>query len=284
MRNPFAALTLALALLSAAPCRAADVVRWGVADNPPFHILSGPRAGTGYSDIVRRFFIEKMPEYEHETVRVTLARLMEAAREGLDYCYCNLRKTPEREALFHYSDVTAVSLGPRLYVRPDSPILSQAEDGAVSLGELLDLDRYTGVAEQGRAFGPEIRSLFEAHGSSVRQLVCPDTARKYDLVADGRTDFFLEFPFVLQNYVKNEGKKGNLVPLKIKEQSPYVFSYVVCTRTGHGKRVIDRINQVLRAAKGTPEHRALFNTPAGDLGEAGKREYESLYEIFLKAE
>jgi uncharacterized protein (TIGR02285 family) len=271
-----------VAALAAEPVRAGDTIRWGGADNPPFHIFSGPGADTGYSDIVRIFFADRLTEYDHQKVKMTLARLMENARNGENYCYCNLRRTPEREALFYYSDVTAVTLGPRLYVRKGSPILDMAEHGTVSLEALLDSGRYAGVAETGRSFGPDVRRVFEKHKSSVLLQVCPDVAQKFEMVHNNRVDFFIEYPFVLQHYVKTAGRKQDLVPLGIAEHDPYVLSYVVCTKTDFGKRVIERINEELRAVKGTPAHRELFATPARDLDENSRREYGELYGKFLK--
>ena len=261
---------------------AGETIRWGAADNPPFHILSGPAADTGYSDLVRIFFAERLAEYEHRKVVMTLSRLIESARNGEDYCYCNLRRTPEREKLFYFSNVTAVTPGPRLYVRKESPIRDLAVNETVSLEALLGSGKYSGVAETGRSFGPEASRIFKDHESSVRLQVCPDVAQKYLMVQNNRVDFFIEYPFVLQSYVKSAGKKQDLVSLKIEEHDPYVLSYVACTRTDFGKRVIARINEVLRAAKGTDAHRELFETPVRDLDEEARKEYDELYGRFLE--
>ncbi|MBG0791632.1 MAG: hypothetical protein H0S80_14165 [Desulfovibrionaceae bacterium] len=258
------------------------LIHWGVTDDPPFHIVSGPDVDTGYSDMSRRFFAKRLTEYDHRKVRLTLARLMENARHGENYCYCNLLRTPERDKLFYFSDITAIAPGARLYVRQGSPILDLARDGEIGLEALLRSGRYVGVAEIDRFFGPNVQELFRTYNSSMLRLVTADVEQKCRMVHSRRVDFFIEYPFVLGHYVKIAGKKQGLVPIRIAEHDPYVFSHVACTKTDFGKRVIKRINEELRVAKGTDAYRFLFDMPARDLGEVSRREYAKLYDKFMK--
>lgn len=275
-------LTLAVVLLVVRPCAADDTIVWGVVDNPPYHIIDGPGANTGYSDLTRLFFSRHLPEFKHRTIELSLIRLLENARNGESYAYCNLRKTPEREKLFYYSDVTVVIPAPRLYVREDSPILDMVQDGTISLVDLLKSGRFVGISEKGRSYGPEIEKIFSEYGSPFCVRATPNTERIHELVSEGRADFYIEYSFILQQYLKDAGLESNLVPVKIAEHPPYVLVYAVCTRNEFGKKVIERINEVLRRTKGTAEYREMFLRPAENLDERSKSEYENLYEVFLK--
>lgn len=282
MRNLIPITILALVALAFAPSSvlAAEKVVWGGADNPPFHIFEGPHADTGYSDLTRIYYANRLPEFEHETVKLTLTRLFDIARNGGNICYCNLLKTPEREEIFYFSKVVALSPGPHLYVRIDSPIQSMAKDGAVSLEAVLSARKYKRVAEKGRAFGPGIQTLLETYSSPVNMALTSDIEHKYELLCAGRVDFFIEYPYVLERYLNHTGLDRCLTALRISEAAPYIPAYIACSKTELGARVIDRVNAVLQGGKGTQEQRAVFMAPARDLSEQGRREHEELYEIF----
>lgn len=234
--------------------------------------------------MIQAYFASHLVEYEHHKVRLSLARLFESARNKVDMCYANLRKSDVRESLFHYSDPVAMVPGPRLYVLKGSPIESLAKDGSISLVVLLSSGMYQGVAEKGRSFGAAIQQVLFDHGASMHLAVAADVAYKYEMLANGRVDFFIEYPFVVGRYARVLSETLNLTSLKIDEHKSFTSTYVVCTKTDFGRQVIENINEVIRSEKGSAAHRGVLMSPARDMGAQGRREYELLCERFLNGE
>jgi len=83
--------------------------------------------------------------------------------------------------------------------------------------------------------------------------------------------------FFTDRLAQDGHRKVKTAPSRLMEHDPCVPSYAACAKTGFGKRGIGRINEELRAARGTAAHRRLFEVQAGDLGERSRKECADLY-------
>lgn len=270
--------------LSVTSARARETLCWGAGNNPPFNILAGKEKGNGYSDILQHFFAERMPEYDHKIIRITLPRLLEQAAAGKNFCYCNLRKTPEREEILLYSSVLTMGLAPRVYALEKSLVSGMALNGVVRLTDVLSVPGLRGLFRRGRSWGASIDSVLRRFNPSGGNSSSTTIKDKIDLVCAGRADYFIEYPFAVERLLKKERKESCLVGLKIKGQPEVIKAYIGCSDTQFGRKVIDQINEIVRKEKGSPEYRKVFMAPAASHIEESVREMEWLYDQFISSD
>jgi len=261
--------------------QAAETLRWGAGNNPPFNILCGKDQGTGYSDILQQFFAERMPEYDHKVIHITVPRLLEQAAAGNDYCYCNLRKASEREDVLLYSSAVTMGLAPRVYALKESIVALHARDGVINLPEILSTPGLRGLFRKGRSWGVSIDSVLRRFVRPGAMSISTTIKNKIDLVCAGRVDFFIEYPFAVERLLKQQTEASCLRGFKIKGQPEAIKAYVGCSNTDFGQAVIDQVNEIVRREKGSPEYREIFLAPSESHMEESVVEMEGLYDQFV---
>jgi len=261
----------AAALWVAASAQAAQplgTIRWVAQDVPPhFSFVQGhpPRSiaelGHGEVDGFMRVLLPRMPQYRHEFVEAGTARYEALSRSGETLCSTLHVRTLARAEWLYFSHLypPLVSREIHVIVRRDArPELTgkRAEDGRVVLADLLRREDLRLLLARDRAFGPQIDNL-------LAQQVVPRLAvgaqlsnQLLDMLRAGRMDYTLEYPTVVNDYLKRVGDPGALVALPVAEGLSTLLATVSCSRTPEGRRQIEAIDAAVRALAREPDRAA----------------------------
>lgn len=272
--------TLLCLTVLAAPVYAKELVTWVTPDTSPYNIVRGKDKGTGYSDMLRKFFQQRLTDYDHNTSIMTISRYLLGAKQGKTLCMCDLLKTPEREELLCFSDPIVLTPSLRVYTLPGGTI-NPGGTTTVSVKELLADPQLRTALMQERSYGPVLDPLIATYKSRPNVMVTQfQPERIHQLLLEGRIDYLIEYPFSIPANQKKLNSTRELTPLKISEQADYAVAYLTCSDTPEGQAIIQDVNTLIKKHKGSPEFKKVFMLPSHDMGAGDKQGYEELWQIF----
>ncbi|HEY9105079.1 MAG TPA: TIGR02285 family protein [Roseateles sp.] len=269
-----AAMSLAAATAGAAPV--ADTIRWVAQDVPPhFSFVDGhaPRSvaelGRGEVDGFMRVLMARMPQFQHEFVEASTARYEAASRSGETLCSALHVRTPARLNWLYFSHLypPLVSREIHVIVRRDALARVQAgapADGRVVLADLLKRPDLRLLLARDRAFGPQIDKLLARQALPRPAVGAQPSTQLLDMLRAGRMDYTLDYPAVLQDYLKRVGDPDALVALPVVEGRSTLLATVSCSRTPEGRRYIEAIDAAVRALAREPDREAWVREWRGD--------------------
>lgn len=233
---------------------------WYHAQFPPVTIPSGPDAGTGFYDKITQSIIQKLPEYYHRLVVANYQRILHEIEEGNNVCCASLYKTAERDKFTAFSIPVVVVLPNGITIKKKdravfSPFINS--DGEIELEQLLsDQNLRLGIAE-GRKYSGGIDEILQGHISSSNVI-----ARKgsdvfkglLDMLFRGRIDYLLGYPVEAQYLAGQIGRRDEILFYPVAEVSTQItLGHVGCPDTPWGRLVIEKIDEILRKHRATPE-------------------------------
>jgi uncharacterized protein (TIGR02285 family) len=254
----------------------ADTIRWVAQDVPPhFSFIQGrpPRAiaelWLGEVDGFMRVLLARMPEFRHEFVEASTARYETESRRGQTLCSTMHVRTPERLAWAYFSHLYPPLVSREIHVivrRELHGQLSQGrpQDGRVQLSDLLKREDLRLLVARDRAFGAQIDTLLARHTVPRQAVGAQLSTQLLDMLRAGRMDYTLEYPAVVQDYLKRAGDPGALVALPMAEGLSTPLATVSCSRTPAGKRHIEAIDAAVRALAREPGREAWVKEWRGD--------------------
>ncbi len=255
LRRCVTALFGTLLLGGAAAAHAGDTITWANLHFPPWMILKGENAGQGVWDTLLKELVANLPEYDHEMVEMKNVRYEEFARQQAHVCKVYYFKTPEREELLHYSIPSVVFLANYVVMRKEKA-RELGNPASISLERLLDDTRFTGTFVEGRSYGKEIDPLLQKHmGMSHLLFRVADNQNLFEVLGLGRADYILEFPAVRSFFEHDLDIHPELANISIEGITPYNVTYVTCVKNEWGKRVLKKVDEILKHYIPTPAHR-----------------------------
>lgn len=238
--------------LFSAPAQSKELITWLIWDLPPEFVKVGAWKNQGYADKFLKFFMDRLPEYDHTIQRVNIPRW---STEVLRPNRCSahlwggffpeklfLSKpysfTPPHVAIFHKRHQkrigpkgTVVSLQ-ELLKQPDLTLMTMRlnfnEDAAQSRYPVLHryLAPYIGKA-----------NLIEQNtGLNVVDL---------RLLGRNRADYTIGYPSTIMAQRRVNGLEDDYISYHLEEHNLYKNVYVACNNDAFGQSVIKKINGVL---------------------------------------
>ena len=255
LRHCATALLGALLLGGATAAHASDTITWANLHFPPWMILKGESVGQGVWDALLKELIANLPEYDHEMVEMKNVRYEELARHQAQVCKVYYFKTPEREEVLNYSIPSVVFLANYVVMRKEKA-RELGNPASISLERLLGDTRFRGTFVKGRSYGKEIDPLLQKH-MGMPHLLFPvvDNQNLFQILGLGRTDYILEFPAVRSFFEHDLDIHPELANISIEGITPYNITYVTCVKNEWGKRVLKKVDDILKRYIPTPAHR-----------------------------
>ncbi|QPF76250.1 hypothetical protein G8A07_27190 [Roseateles sp. DAIF2] len=248
---------------------AATPMRWQVRDMPPLFAYTGGHTPTRLEDLGRglidgymRQLLPLLPQYRHEFVEVTVPRAQALLREGKTLCSMIHLYTPERLAERYFTPAYPMpgQLQAQVIVHRSqlARIAAALGPAPLSLAALLQRPDFSGMMTAGRSFGVGVDRVLRAQApgsGNLSPVVVVRHSSVLTMLRARRMDYALEFPGMVDEYLRSVGAPGELVGLPIAEASTIALSYASCTRSEEGRRQIEAIDQAIRRLA-QPEHRA----------------------------
>ena len=262
-----------------------DSITWLEAVAPPFFIHQGKLAGQGYEDVVTDIITEHLPQYAHKRTIANISRHYKEFQEGRHDCNVGLYKTPERQKFLYYSIPSFFTL-PAVIIIAKKNFPRFGGTKVVNLKDILQKDLVIGRSSN-RSYGESVDRILDTYGNSknIFQYEGHELSLNFfKMLKLGRIDGLIGLPEEAMYQAERLGIRDRIMTLTIAENQKSKeawFSYVVCPKNAWGKKVIDRVDAVLRQQRPTPRYRQAYERW---LDESSLKRYRKLYkDVFLQA-
>lgn len=220
---------------------------WLQTDWPPHQIVSGPFQGQGTYDLLQQQIVAAMPQFEHHSRLVSLARLQQIfSQQELTSCTVGTLYSEQRAK--HRAFSRPLAVGPALAVGYIAGKLTnhgamQPEGADISV---LALDKTLTGAYQPNRLYPEIVSRMSRHAqSNMGSYAFTSEVNPAGLLATGRVDYVVEYPERMQYYSQILPDTVLLEHRAIVGANTASIFYASCTKDEAGLAAIAVLNQVL---------------------------------------
>lgn len=241
-----------LCLLAGLAC-AKDAIVWGRFHTAPNMITEGPDKEQGTFDLVRAVLEKQLGDYEHRQVIAPFPRIFHEIKNGSNWCFVGGSKSVEREQFALFSVPAIITLPHKVIVRKDA--LGRFGKGPVSLEKLLNTPTLRTSTLRERSINPVVDALLRRYPPEQHHSDFNESIR---MLLAGRLDFLVETAVVVDYFTKQSGHAGELVELDISEYSAPSYFHVMCPKNPWGSGVIESVNKVLRAERGSVAYRSLM--------------------------
>jgi uncharacterized protein (TIGR02285 family) len=273
---PLRRLAAGLALLATAALAMAQDpprLRWLVQDVPPYFSYLGSRApsrpeelGQGEVDGFLRLLIQRLPDYRHEFVEASTPRYESWSRQGETLCSVLHVRRPERLDWLHFTPLHPALQARQIHIIVRKEALPRFEqDGqALQLAELLQRRDLVGLLPRDRSFGPRIDSLLAEQGPrGPRTIAVTRNTQLLAMLRAKRMDYTLEYPSVVQEFLRQQGGPADLVRLPLAEGRSTQLATASCSRTPEGRQLIEVIDLAMRQLAQDPQRERLLRSWRG---------------------
>ncbi|HEY0956714.1 MAG TPA: TIGR02285 family protein [Roseateles sp.] len=261
---------LALAALLTAAAQA-DTIRWVAQDVAPHFSFIEDRAprnvaelGRGEVDGFLRVLLARMPQFRHEFVEASPSRYEALSRSGVTLCSALHVRTPRRMDWLYFSHLYPSLVSREIHVIVRRELMDQLaqqkqRDGRLTLAELLQRSELRLLLARDRSFGTQIDKLLEARVVPRLAAGAQISNQLLDMLRAGRMDYTLEYPAVVNDYLRRVGAPDALVALPLAEGFTTQLATVSCSRTPEGRRYIEAIDAAVRQLAREPDREAWVN-------------------------
>ncbi len=286
MKRLFLGLLCAVSLVAYPMLSMADnTITWMEADYPPFLIHEGQFVDQGYGDVATALVIGQLPQYQHKQIGANLSRQYKQFKQGDNVCTMGLYKNPDREEFMYFSIPALFSLPHMIIVNKDK-YRELGSKGSVKLQEILQENRLVIGHSDKRSYGKEIDLLLKEYGNDKNLFVYESrgelAANFFEMLKRGRIDAVILSPEDFLYKAEGLGLRDQFISITIEENQHDLdswFSYVACSKTPWGEKVIADVNKVLVEIRPTDEYRGAYERWIDANGIEGFR--KSYKEILL---
>lgn len=230
-----------------------ETVYWYVSHFPPAFITSGRYQGMGWGDKRIQLLMQRMPEFRHEIVEASVNRFVEDVATKPNVCRTTLLKTPERETLVSFT-------APISWTLPNGIITTRArlarlepymnKRNEVRLGALLDAGNYRVGVIAVRSFGNGIDAVLRKHAGQPTVVTVPSSdqssSRLLKLIHQDEFDAIVGYAVELRYLTRELGlNETDFVFVPVAEESRLVPTFVGCSKSPLGQRIVDHVNRAL---------------------------------------
>lgn len=262
----------------------AKKVNWHVIDWAPKMIIGENGKINGQMGELLNHLKTKMKSDEHAMTNMLWSRFWNDVKSNKNICNVMSLKTDARQKYVYYSVPSSLAFSNSIIVRKDSlNRLGLKENTPVSIVDLITNSKIRGLIEKDRSYTSIIDEILQKYklSSNVKNITSLANSTIAMLLMK-RTDYVLEYPDTAR-YIRSKHKnlEGELVSLPIKEIKNFNYSYVICTKNDWGKRIIEKVNDILIKERPLNYYRQMIEKKARNKVEL--QMIRSNYEAFLKS-
>ena len=216
----------------------------------------------------------------------SMRRVTDILPASSNACAVNIFKSPSREEYAVFSNPSYVFLKPRLLIKRDSKAIPLVND-TIEHGE-VDLERLfvmhpqvrVAVAKNGHTYRFLKKDLPEHVMENIHVQEDKTLDRTLKLLLTDRVDAVITWPNVFSLLINNEQTAQKITSFDVQNLSvQHNVSYVACSKSELGHKVIEQVNQVLA----DPQRRAkLFEAERAKLDEASAYEFKNMLDSFYQ--
>ncbi len=227
--------------------------------------LDSLQASAGPPPVEAQILLRILQQYPspYTLVDISRNRAREWTKTAGNACIPWLRKTPERERDFLFTEPYMLESAITLVSLPGSRWQAQLEQlstagGRLSLQQLLNLHRppLLGV-EMNRSYGEALDALLLKHQAA---LYTRSTAGEYvgsmlPMLQKGFVDLMLEYPKIVERHSRG------LRYWRLTEAEPFNLVHFACSRSAQGEKIVMLLNHSIRALATQQQYQQLLMQP-----------------------
>lgn len=242
---------------------AKETLAWMEAVAPPFFIHEGPYKGQGYEDLITEIINENLPQYEYKHMQANISRHYQQWKQGENACSVGMFKTPERLEFTYFSIPSVFTLPTVLIIQKDR-FAAFGGKKIVNLGKVLKEGKLVIGRSNNRSYGIEFDTALNTYGNSqnIFNYEGPELSLNlFKMLQAGRIDALPGLPEEAMYLAETMGIRDQIMTLAVEENQVNKeswLSYVACSKTAWGKKVIKEINKVLIELRPTERYRAAY--------------------------
>lgn len=258
-------------------------VIWAKPGFAPLFISEEPFKGEGTGDFIFQTLQLLLPQFNHVNTKANYTRIIAEMQKGTDLCAL-LFYHKAREEFAIYSDPLAITPSYQVYTSlQGKATLDQAFGRDVkqaSLDELLGKSQgLTLLITPHQTYGKKRDAIIAKHRDSLTtQYHLTDQPAMMKILATNRAQMLLAMPWVFNYEQNNLGLHDRIEKITLTDVPAYQSSYLVCTKTELGRRVINTINAIEPAA-----HTVLRKAVADWLLPEEVEDYYQAYDAYFGA-
>ena len=244
-------LIIYLSLVIPAPVQAENVINWYHADFPPSSIMCGEMKGKGHENYLEDKLQNALPEYKHFEHIANYGRILKQLSEN-NGCCVTMLKTAEREKFIEFSNPIMPYISNGIITLKSKlddfkPFID--EKGYISIKDLFNSSSMRMGISMGRRYGGMVDYIVDNNKNSKKIIVhykmdLLETLAK-NIQAKRTIDYAIGFPHELQWLISQKLIEDDFIFIPISEMPEYVLSYVGCTKNKWGKRIINKVNEII---------------------------------------
>lgn len=237
-------------------------VTWLKTDWPPHQITTGVYQEQGTFDLLQKLIVAQLPHISHHIKVVNLPRLEQAfLQNNTSVCSFGSVFTEERAQSRLYSKAVAVLPGLAVHFRQDDAAIQQHKamqsDGSLDVRTLAQDQTLTGAYQPNRFYPASVMDAIQATTFIPQEFTSELNAVL--LLTSKRVDYVVEYPERMAFYLQQYSQQQQIQSLMVSDASPYMVSYITCSKNPQGQQLIREIDKALVQLWQQPEHKeALF--------------------------
>jgi uncharacterized protein (TIGR02285 family) len=234
---------------------AKDKITWGVGHQPPRVTFDGVDKLGGQGGIQQKLLSNGLSEYyQADYVAMNWARFITELKEERNVCSSFLFKTPEREKYMHFSLPWHIDLPHRIMMTKKTWI-AKGKPETLSLRDLSQDHELKGVIAQERSYGTLDTIINSPDKPSNLTPIATRPTQSLSMLEKSRIDYTIEYPYFVNRIEEVIGiHTDDIVMVNIEESADYYFNYVSCPKTQWGRKVIERVNNLIQELRIKPSY------------------------------
>jgi len=237
---------------------AQEKLTWYHPNFPPANFVEDLMEGLGHNDQAEKFIAKKLPQYQHQYATASYQRIMHSLKYGRG-CSVGIYKSSDREEKLYFSQ-------PYLLTFPNGLIIKEKQrhrferyldsNKAISIKKLLSDERLIGGIADGRKYQGAIDLELNNHRNKDNIIVRSNTdvfAGLLQMLDKDRIDYLFGFPEELAYHTSLGVLDNKIQFIPINEMPDFLTSYIVCSKSPWGEKVIVQVNKVLSKYRNQPE-------------------------------
>ena len=222
---------------------------WAVPPFAPAFITDGDEL-RGYAADTQNWFVEKLPQYQHEILQVPLARLLAEMKNGNSELRCSttLIPTEERREYITFAKTILLHLPISVVIRVKdkamfAPYVNQA--GHIDLAQLIANKDMTTAIRIGRAYGTQVDKYLDTHREDANVMQVADDTKFLRMLELNRIDWTLYFPSEAEFYRRRHAPDLDVMAIPIAGNTSLLTATIGCADTPEGKQAVAEISKIV---------------------------------------
>ncbi|MGB1237133.1 MAG: TIGR02285 family protein [Pseudomonadales bacterium] len=243
-----AALAVCVSLIGSVRAEPVSTLEWMVYDVPPYEIVTGPYKGQGAADGLRQRLMTLLPEYAHSEPVLVNGERMHRLLKKQNVCHTALIRSPEFEQSMYLSIAVIMANTHVIITNKEHYDTLIAQGASASVQQLLQQTPLK-LGHLSRSLGPEVDAILASESGNPnivdRRSAYTDQGL-FKMLHKGRIDYFIELPSQGMYWnMLNPDKQVYMIPIS-EMRERYIIGRVGCTKNPWGRKVIERVNQVMK--------------------------------------